>query len=199
MSVIERLVHDGHPDIKVHDRWWVIDNPIPQAFTLGSDLYLTTGLLAADYLPGVVAHEMARLYQNDGKMAHALRSMVFPFVQYRTTSIGQMTGIREETVSNSVEAVEFFGARGKIFLYALVLGGFSLLWYKKEWAEYFRERAFLADKYVVYLNLEHDLLEYLKENKGQTTAVPFSTNWVPYAELRMDRVLGETEKENYTS
>lgn len=198
LSVLETLVASGH-NVNVHDEWFVIDSPTPTAFTLGDNLYITTKLIQSDYLAGVLAHELARLEQGDGRMLDALRSFTYPFIQYRMTKITLASGEVERAVDLNFQVIEFFGVRFTVFLNAVLFGGLGLLMYRREWAEYFRERAFLADENVVRLELSDDLVTYLEEIKDQHPAVPFSTNWVPYAELRMDRILQKTEREIYTT
>ncbi len=57
------------------------------------------------------------------------------------------------------------------------------------WATWFRERDYLADKYAAELGFGDDLIKYLEEIEDLSTAAPFSSSWVQYTELRIDRLL----------
>lgn len=194
MVVYERLQSLGHEDVQSHNNWWVIDAFLPQAFTVGSDLYLTSAAINSEWLAPILAHEMAHLRQKDGLLLSALRNTVYPVVQSRMTNMGGLgkgafLGEDKEAPQTSVDVVESFGNQARTLFYAAIFGGLGVIVYAREWAEWFRERDYLADDYVIELELGSELLSYLEANKKFSMAAPFSANWTQYTELRIDRVL----------
>lgn len=56
-------------------RLLVVDDPLPNAFVLGSALYLHRGLIWDPALPGVLAHELGHLNALDARLALALHRL----------------------------------------------------------------------------------------------------------------------------
>lgn len=52
----------------------------------------------------------------------------------------------------------------------------------------FRERDYLADKFVVACKLKDEQIAYLEENRFYDTSVPFMLNWQPANEQRIDKL-----------
>jgi hypothetical protein len=74
------------------------------------------------------------------------------------------------------------------FVLSLVGGGVGTWLLSWSWASYFRERDFLADKFVVACDLKDELIAYLEENRFYDTSVPFMLNWQPANEQRIDKL-----------
>ena len=71
---------------------------------------------------------------------------------------------------------------------SLVGGGVGTWLLSWSWANYFRERDYLADNFVVACNLKDELIAYLEENRFYDTSVPFMLNWQPANEQRIDKL-----------
>lgn len=175
-----------------HSNFWVIDYPQPKAWTIGEDLYITRFAITSEYLPAILAHEIAHLNNGDGKTIKTLRNFVYSFMSYRTTGIGNLTGYQERQAVDQQDVVRVFDETIQKLLFAAVFGGFGAIWYREEWAEYFRSRDVLADEKVVEMGLRGDLLKYLEAHKDLSLAVPFSLNWEEFTEIRIDRLLNPT-------
>lgn len=191
-TVFKQLMESGHGSVQIHENYFIIDNPTPQAFTLGKNAYITRAAVDSEYLPAILGHEIAHLNLGDGDVLLSLRSFTYPFIQYRLTGIGNLSKgafYSREYTENSVELVKIVNKELSVFLFAILFGGFAVLRYQHEWAEWFRERDYYADEYVIKLGLGQQLQSYLEEYKDLSIAVPYSQNWMQFNELRIDRVL----------
>lgn len=189
-SVLDDLLERGHSNVKVHDNWWVIDYPIPQAFTIGTDLFITREAITGNHLAAILGHELGHLNYNDGRLFKAVRSFVYPFIQFKTANLNTYARFHTEAPAKTqYEAVKIFDVELKTALWAIVFGGFSIIYYAKDWAEHFRELDFHADDFAVKLGLAGELVDYLEEVQKTDMAVPFYASWIPYTELRIDKLL----------
>lgn len=178
-------------DLFVHDTWWIIDSEVCQAVTLGDDLYVTTGALKSNWLVPILAHELGHLANKDGWMLSALRSFVAPFILYRLTNfagLGKGILFGQQTVSDVKEIIGNRESAVAFFLSGIWFGGLGVSRKSSEWAQWFRDRDYLADDFVIQLQLKDQLLTYLENNPLMTLAVPFSGNWSQFNELRIDRI-----------
>ncbi len=199
LAVLTQIQVLGHQDILAHNNWWVIDSPLPQAFTVGSDLYITSAAISQDdtttnkYLTPILAHELGHLNNLDGLMLQALRNFVYPVVQVRMTNLSRLSsGVfsnKDEDTRTSADVADSLDKQGRTFFYSIIFGGLGAIIYASQWAEWFRQRDYLADDFVVKIGLGQELLEYLEEYRKYSFAVPFSASWSQYTELRIDRLL----------
>ena len=62
--------------LRLPERWFVLDEPQPDAAVCGDTLMLSRGLLESEYLPAVLAHELGHLASSDGKLTAAINRLV---------------------------------------------------------------------------------------------------------------------------
>jgi hypothetical protein len=77
-DAIELLQANSDRPLHLPRRWFVLDNPHPDAGVIGNALMLSRGLLETDHLPAVLAHELGHLATSDGRLTAAVnRLMIF--------------------------------------------------------------------------------------------------------------------------
>jgi hypothetical protein len=162
-------------------------------YLIGTTLYASSGSFGSKYFQSLLAHELGHNQNSDGATILALRRFVFP-VSYlfirnvRDFSTGRLTAAREGG-SPSPTDVFYSMVNGLIFFVLSLAGGGVGAWLLSwSWASYFRERDYLADKFVVACDLKDELLAYLEENRFYDTSIPFMLNWQPANEQRIDKL-----------
>src|SRR5690606_17458948 len=74
--------------VTFHKRWYVIDSLLPNAYSIGTTLYLTSGSIRTsdgnpdEFLGALIAHEIGHLENGDSSTLKALRNFVLPFIQH---------------------------------------------------------------------------------------------------------------------
>lgn len=195
MSVLEDILARGS-NVVVHDNWYVIDYPIPQAFTVGTDLFITREAITGRHLAPILAHELGHLHRKDGDKFKAVRSLVYPFIQFKTTNMTTYNRFYTEApAKNQSEAIKVLDVELKTAFWAIVFGGFSLIYYAREWADFFKHQDFWADSYALKLGFGQELIDYLEEVQKTDMAVPFYASWIPYTELRIGQLIKAMETE----
>lgn len=194
VEVLNEIAHRMKEfDIEAPIAWWVLDSLAVQGFTIGHEIYLTSGALNSKHLSVIIAHEIAHLNNGDGAALQRLRTLPPKFMVTRmTTASGLSEGVLGHLghIAGSYdEFVQSAAIQAKSFLWGFVFSGFSVVLMASKWAEYFRERDYLADNLVLQFGYGEELVKYLSEYKELDQAVPFSASWVQYSELRKDRVL----------
>lgn len=194
-TVLDEAIQ-GNPNVRAPSAFYVIDNFEPNAYTIGTTLYLHSGLLseqtANTHRLGVIAHHLAHRNSLDGRLTLALRRLVIYPVYFLSRSIGTVAP------GSFVYSIGRGDAKGCLagtlvllvsFFLALAGGGLGTLLLNPLWAAYWRKREFAADQFAQQLKLGGPLLEYLKQHVFQDTATPFFLNPTPSNELRIDRLL----------
>lgn len=188
---------------------FVVDTgPLGQVYTIGTTLYLSAAALRSEQLPLLVAHEVGLQQRNVGGMIYALRSLVF-FIFYlfvgrvRNWSTGAGGAPSEMSLATAAQVVgsglsasdTFFSMINTVifFLMAAFGGGLGVWFTSPRWAAIFRRETFLADDFVVSLGWRQELLEYLEQGLFYDTSVPYMMAWQPANELRIDRILNQSE------
>lgn len=184
------------PTVRAPSAFYIIDNFDPNAYTIGTTLYLHSGLLSEQtsgiHRLGVIAHHLGHRNSLDGRLTLALRRLVIYPVYFLSRSLGTVAP------GSFVYSIGRGDAKGclagtlvlfvSLFL-ALAGGGLGTLLLNPVWAAYWRKREFVADQFAQHLQLGGPLLEYLKQHTLQDTATPFFLNPTPSNELRIDRLL----------
>ncbi len=184
---------NGVGTIKGLSHLFVIDSPIEFMYLIGTTLYMSSSSFGSKYFQSMLAHEFGHNQNGDGATILALRRLVFPasylFIRnVRDFSTGRIAPPREgESISPSDT---FYSMVNSLifFVLSLVGGGVGTWLFSWSWASYFRERDYLADKFVVACNLKDELLAYLEENRFYDTSVPYMLNWQPANEQRIDKL-----------
>jgi len=194
-TILSAATGNGVTSVKGLSGLFVIDSPMEFMYLVGTTLYLSSGSFGSKYFQSLLAHELGHNQSNDGATILALRRLVFPvsylFVRnVRDFSTGRLTATREGG-SASPSDVFYSMVNGLIFFVLSLVGGGVGAWLLSwSWASYFRERDYLADKFVVACNLKDELIAYLEENRFYDTSVPFMLNWQPANEQRIDKLQG---------
>lgn len=189
-------VIQGNPNVRAPSAFYVIDNFDPNAYTIGTTLYIHSGLLseqtAGTHRLGVIAHHLGHRNSLDGRLTLALRRFVIYPVYFLSRSVGTVAP------GSFVYSIGRGDAKGclagtlvllvSLFL-ALAGGGLGTLLLNPLWTAYWRRREFVADEFAQQLKLGGPLMEYLKQHTLQDAATPFFLNPTPSNELRIDRLL----------
>jgi Zn-dependent protease with chaperone function len=193
-AAVELLARHGPLPLRPPSSWFVIDSPHPDAAVCGNSLLLSRGVLESEYLPAVLAHELAHLASSDGKLTAALNRLIMhPPARTREREPGERTAsvLADERI---VLTVTLFGALLWVLrkLLAFARGGFALRLLAPLWGSYWREREYLADRYAASLGQAHELADFL-ELHALTHDHPVPFIWLtehthPPTELRIDRL-----------
>src|ERR1035438_1235953 len=76
-DAVELLQASSDEFLPLPKRWFVLDNPQPDAAACADTLMLSRGLLETDHLPAVLAHELGHLSSSDGRLTAAINRLVF--------------------------------------------------------------------------------------------------------------------------
>jgi Zn-dependent protease with chaperone function len=155
--------------------WFVVDDPIANAQTLGRTMYIHSGLIGHPAFEAVLAHECGHLGTFRGDLLLALIRLEFP-------------GLRALRVY-----FETIGAEACGRIVRVLSGGASwqLPILHSLWQAYFRRSEHRADRYAKRLGYAHELSDYIDVyERPLDSAAPFRRNRShPYAEQRIGRLL----------
>jgi|GEM_PF-3066849 len=154
--------------------WLVIDMPDPNAFVVGTTIYLHRGLISSEFLEPVMAHELGHINHGDGRLVLALRALVpppFSYISFEQLGCGAM-------------------------LYFLFFGGTGLLVTSWGWNRHWQKREYLADRFACECGQATGLIELLEHYQFFDVAVPFAglRSDHPYTEKRIGRLLACLEE-----
>jgi Zn-dependent protease with chaperone function len=153
-------------DLRAPRRWFVTDDPEPNACAYADTLMVTRGLLESPSFPAVLAHELGHLNTSDARVTAAV---------YRIT-----TWPREP-------------ARFPFRLLAFLVSGRIGFWpMRTPWAIYWRHRETVADEYAARLGQGQALAGYLDsyalEGDLPTPFKDFGESSHPWTEHRIDEL-----------
>lgn len=161
---------------KTPTTWFVIDDPVPNAQTLGRTIYINSGMIGHPSLDAVLAHECGHIATRIGTRLLALVRLEFP-------------GLRLLRVYLATEGWTITAR-----IVRVLSGGVSweLPVIRSLWAAYLRRGEDAADRYANKLGYSYQLVEYLDFNERPLdAATPFRRGRShPYAEHRIGRLLG---------
>jgi Zn-dependent protease with chaperone function len=123
------------PDLRGPHRWFVSDDPVPNAFAYAHTLLVTRGLLESPSFPAVLAHELGHLNSSDARVSAAIVRMTTP---------------PRNPVGFPFKAIAYL-ASGRI--------GMAIV--RVPWAMYWRAREDVADAYAAKLDQGPELAAFL--------------------------------------
>jgi Zn-dependent protease with chaperone function len=175
----ERLIYDDAlsvlkadaPQLRPPRRWFVLDDPTPNAAAYADTLMLTRGLMDSGFLEPVLAHELGHLNSSDSRLAAALHRMTTP---------------PRRRLRGPWATLAF-----------LVSGAVAMRITRVPWASYWRAREFAADDYAVKLGQGTALAGFLS-NHALENDIPVPFMWLspeshPYSEHRLDKLYGRDD------
>ena len=173
-------------------KWFVLDQPLLNAYVVGTTLYLTRELIKSPYLAPLIAHELGHINSTDGRLTLALRRLVIPPLYLLSNSIGQVapgavmvSALTRNQTGCLIGGVIWFCS----FLLAVAGGGFGLWLLNPLWVWYWRQREYAADEFAAKCGVAPGLVEYLERHQFFDVATPYFMAEHPYTELRIDRLL----------
>ena len=180
--------------------WLVLDEPTPDAYTLGSTVYLSWAAIEGEHLPGIMAHELGHIAHKDGDLILALRRFIIPLAYFIGVDRHPLPGGAVQKLGGGMHQQVLRGEDEKIyyrfhalqikFWLAFWFGGMGLFLLGQHWAAFWRRRDFLADDYAVYLGQAEPLIEVLTMYRHVDVAQPFLLTNRPYTAERLDRLEG---------
>ena len=178
-----------------------VDSNEPNAFVLGSALFITSELFRTTYLVPVLAHELGHLNSSDGQLALALHrttlppaywiarkiSFIAPQVSLLSSAAGTLTGCPLGCFCS-------FGTLFYTLCFAAASGGVGTWLLRVPWNHYWQTREYEADAFAKRCGQASGLVEFLERYvKFQDFAVPFYDTTHPSTELRIERLLEPEE------
>ncbi len=183
------------PTTKGPSAFYVLDNQSPLAYTIGTTLYINSGLLSEqrnrNFLLGLLAHELGHRNSYDGQLILALRRLVLPPIYYISRSLGT---VAPGTLVYSIGAGNASGCLAGAFVFVLSAflslagGGFGAWLLTPLWQAYWRKREYAADQFAQELGADEPLQEFLQQHAVQDVATPYYLSAAPSNELRLDRL-----------
>lgn len=200
IDVLETIQETAARVIAAPSSWLVIDAPTPDAYTIGSTVYVTSAAIEDKHFAGIVAHELGHLAHKDGDLILSLRRFVIPLAYFvgvdrqptpAGTVLARGTGMSVDVIRNEDEKIFYrFKALQIKLLLAFWTGGLGLFFLGRQWARFWRERDLLADEYAVQLGQADSLMGILRTYRHSDVAQPFLLSSRPYTAERLDRLQG---------
>lgn len=162
-SAFEQL-RGADPDLRAPRRWFVTDDPEPNACAYADTLMVTRGMLESPSFPAVLAHELGHLNTSDARVSAAIVRMTTP---------------PRSPVGFPFRLIAYL-ASGRI--------GMAIM--RTPWAMYWRRREVIADSYAAKLGqgpaLEAYLDTYALDGDLPTPFKAFGDTSHPWTEHRID-------------
>lgn len=202
IDTMQRIQAESGKTIKkgAPSQWLVLDEPFPDAYTIGSTVYLTRAAIENDNLAGIMAHEMGHIAHKDGDLLLSLRRFIVPLAYWvgidrQATAAGAVLGTGSTARLGSMQTEDekiffrFQSLKIKLWL-AFWFGGVGLLLLGRAWAQFWRYRDFMADEYAVQLGQGDSLMSLLEIYRHIDVAQPYLLTNRPYTAERLDRLKG---------
>jgi Zn-dependent protease with chaperone function len=159
---------------KTPTMWFVIDDPVPNAKTLGRTIYINSGMLGHPSLDATLAHECGHIATRIGDRLLALVRLEFP-------------GLRVLRVYLDTEG---WTLTAKVVRVLSGGAAWELPVIRSLWAAYLRRAEHAADQCAKKLGYSYELVEYLDVyERPLDGATPFRRGRThPYAEQRIGRL-----------
>ncbi len=198
LGVIESST-DGVP-VAAPSAWLVLDEPTPDSYTIGSTVYLARAAIESEYLAGIMAHEMGHVAHKDGDLLLALRRFIIPLAYFvgidrhplpSGAVLSTGSNLHQRIIRSEDEKIFFrFNALRIKFQLAFWFGGLGMFLMGRQWAQFWRQRDFLADDYAVQIGQGDSLMQVLTMYRHVDVAQPFLMTNRPYTAERLDRLRG---------
>ncbi len=159
-------LQDADPGLRPPHRWFVVDDPEPNACAYADTLMVTRGMLESPSFSAVLAHELGHLNSSDARVTAAV---------YRITTPPR-------------QPLEFPFR----LLAFLISGRIAMALVKAPWAAYWRRREAAADSYAARLGQGTALADYLDTHAlAGDLPIPFKDfgeSSHPWTEHRIDEL-----------
>ncbi len=154
-------------------RWFVSDDPEPNACAYAHTLMATRGLLDSPSFPAVLAHELGHLNSSDARVSAALHRLTTP---------------PREPARFPFRLISF-----------LISGRVGMVLLNRPWAAYWRRRERVADTYAARLGQAEPLASYLDayalEGDLPTPFKDFGESSHPWTEHRIEGLEARSQEE----
>jgi Zn-dependent protease with chaperone function len=193
-DAIDLLQAHSQTPLRLASRWFVVDEPQPDAAVCGDTLMLSRGLLESEYLAAVVAHELGHLATSDGKLTAAINRLIInplPKTRERRQREQNLVVVGGDRLLWTITGISaLFWLLRRVFRFAQ--GGFALRITRPFWGSYWREREYLADQHAATLGQADELADFL-EIHALINDHPVPFIWLtehthPPTELRIDKL-----------
>lgn len=152
------------PQLRPPHRWFVVDDPEPNACAYADILMVTRAMLDSPAFPAVLAHELGHLNTSDARV---------------TAAVHRMTTPPREPVGFPLRLIVY-----------LASGRAAMALVRKPWAIYWRRRERIADEYAARLGQGPALAAYLDtyglEGDLPTPFKDFGDSSHPWTEHRIE-------------
>lgn len=181
LGALQELVETAPSGTNKPSRWLILPDEIdPNAFVVGTTIYVHSCLFGTPYLLPVLAHELGHLNHGDGRLVLALRRLVPPPLSYWKFEPGEG--------GYPPWQLKLFG------------GGLGLSMMTPFWNRYWQKRELLADRFAFECGQAPGLIDLLEHYQFFDVAVPFhafrSTH--PYHAVRKGQLLDLLEAQANT-
>lgn len=173
----------------------VIDNPLPNSYTVGRVMYLTSGVFKTPYVKTLLAHELGHLRARDGRLLLAMRRLIIPLAYWigidrNPKPIGSLGGGTTHRVEVGDDAALYYKMKTLTTRLQLSfwLGGLGLLFKAQDWADAWKIKDYRADRVACLLGEGLNLKQFLSEYHELETAQPYLPSGRPYAAERMEQI-----------
>lgn len=185
-SVFQRISETAEFPVRGFRRIYVLDGVMSDSSVIGNTLFISSGAINSRHLPAILAHELGRLRNMDGRVTAALQMLTFPkFTTFEEKEEEQADRhpVRRGCIRGTI-AFLF----GLIFRFCKGAGETTLKVTTPLWAGYFRQSSYLADQFALRIGMQIPLRDYLEENRFRDKPHPFLLHRVPSNEQRLDRI-----------
>jgi Zn-dependent protease with chaperone function len=163
-DAIDLLQAHSQASLRLPSRWFVVDEPQPDAAVCGNTLMLSRGLLESEYLAAVLAHELGHLMTSDGKLTAAINRLIInplPKTHERRQREQSLVVVGGDRLNWTITGLStLFWLLRRIVRFSQ--GGFGLRITRPFWGSYWREREYLADQYAASLGQADELADFLE-------------------------------------
>jgi Zn-dependent protease with chaperone function len=207
-DAVELLQSNAVRPLPLPKHWFVIDSLQPDAAVCGDALMISSGLLASDHLPAVLAHELGHLGSPDARLTAAINRLIVLSTPFRASAEAGRERPQVELLPRlqytpreapSVFDLEpgltaaLFGFLRFLFITSLFAKGGLGLWLTGPvWGRYWRAREYHADQYALSLGQADELADFLEIHALiHDNPIPFlwlTEHTHPPTELRIDRL-----------
>ncbi len=193
-DAIDLLQAHSTTPLRLPSRWFVVDEPQPDAAVCGDTLMLSRGLLESEYLPAVLAHELGHLATSDGKLTAAINRLIInplPKTRERRQREQNLVVVGGDRLLWTITGIStLLWLLRRVFRFAQ--GGLGLRITRPFWGSYWREREYLADQHAAALGQADELADFL-EIHALINDHPVPFIWLtehthPPTELRIDKL-----------
>lgn len=198
LFVLNQIVERMGAKVKGFDSIHILSNQGASAFSMGTALYVTSGLIKSKYLGALLAHEIGHLQEGDGSTMLALSMLTTTVKEFEQTP-PLSTGARALDQGQPIDYLDI-ALRGtlrggwQLGLASIALAEFQkvgkgVAQYANDWTEHFRKQDYKADYFSAQAGYRDELIDYLEELSLLEGAVEQDLGFQAPAELRLDRLL----------